>query len=200
MVVVVGYQADQVRSTLTRSFDEDERARLRFALQAEQHGTGHAVLCGLPELPEQEAVVWILSGDVPLIEVDSLMALRDGCIRSDAGLALAIFEPDDLTGYGRILRDEQGRVTGIREERDATPAERAVRECNAGIYAVRASLLREVVPTLGRDNDQGEMYLTDLVERAAQRGVVSSLDIAAREAAGVNTPEQLRALEQIARG
>lgn len=196
VVVVVGHQAELVRADLGPRFSD-----LRFALQPEMLGTGDAVRCALPALEDHAGPVLILSGDVPLLRPATLQALVDGCADSGAGLALATFEPDDPTGYGRIVRDGAGRVRAIVEERDATAAERALRECNAGVYCATAALLRAELPRLGRANAQGEIYLTDLVARAADRGVVA-LPVPAGEVAGVNTPEQLAALEAalIARG
>ncbi len=198
-VVVVGYGADAVRARLSTELSRAE-LELEFALQAEQRGTGHAVLCALPALAEHEGLVFILSGDVPLLRSVTLRALAEACAQSSAGLALASFRPASNVGYGRVLRDAHGSVTGIREHRDASAEEREIRECNAGVYCARASLLRQVLPTLGSDNAQGEIYLTDLVERAAGAGSVIAVEIDdPLEVAGVNTPEQLAALEDVIR-
>lgn len=193
LVVVVGHQAERVRDAVARAFP-----RARFALQAEQRGTGHAVLCGLEALAEHRGAVLILSGDVPLLRAATLEALAAAAGRSPAGLALVTFEPPSATGYGRILR-ERGRVVGIREERDASPEERAIRECNAGIYCADVDLLREELPRLGTDNAQGEIYLTDLVERAVLRGEVIAVSASAQEVAGINTPEQLATIDALLR-
>ena len=198
VVVVVGYEGHLVQEAVRARFPGED-AWLRFATQAEQLGTGHAVTCALPELPDGDGMVLVLSGDVPLVRAQTLHELALRAERSSAGLALTTFRPADLTGYGRILRDAGGRVLGIREHRDASPAERAIDECNAGTYAVAPSLLRTELPRLGRSNAQGEIYLTDLVERAATRGEVAALEIDPVEAAGVNTPQQLAELEALAR-
>src|SRR5690606_7832173 len=129
-----------------------------------QHGTGHAVMCALPVLGDDfDGNVLILSGDVPLLTAETLAALARACERSSAGLSLASFRAADPTGYGRILRDEQGRCVGIREQRDASAAERAIDECNAGVYCVRAEHLRRELPALSANNAAGEIYLTDLI-------------------------------------
>ncbi|PCC75186.1 UDP-N-acetylglucosamine diphosphorylase/glucosamine-1-phosphate N-acetyltransferase [Nannocystis exedens] len=188
LVVVVGHGAEQVEAALRPVF-----ADLRFVLQSQQLGTGHAVQCALPAIGEHTGPVLILSGDVPLLRPATLAGLVDACATSGAGLALATFEPADPHGYGRIVRDDHGRIQAIVEERDADAATRAIRECNAGVYCASAELLRSELPTLGRANAQGEIYLTDLVARVAGRGVLT-LKVPADEVAGVNTPEQLAAL------
>lgn len=196
VVVVVGYEGEQVQTAVKARFPD--AGWLRFATQAEQHGTGHAVMCALPEVPEGDGIALVLSGDVPLLAAATLHALVERAEVCSAGLALTSFRPLDPTGYGRILRDPHGRVLGIREHRDASEAERAIGECNAGTYAIRLPLLRRELPRLQRSNAQGEIYLTDLVELAAARGEVAALEIDPIEAAGVNTPEQLAELETIA--
>lgn len=192
LVAVVGHGAAQVEAALGPRFPG-----LHFALQEPQLGTGHAVLCALPALGALRGPVLILSGDVPLLRPATLRALVTACAGNGAGLALATFTPPAATGYGRIVRDDAGRVRAIVEERDASPAERAIPECNAGVYCADADLLRAELPQIGRANAQGEIYLTDLVARAAERGV-TALPVDADEVAGVNTPEQLAELERIA--
>ncbi|MCX4240735.1 sugar phosphate nucleotidyltransferase [Paraliomyxa miuraensis] len=198
VVLVVGYREALVRQEVGERFSVDE-GWLRFATQAEQLGTGHAVMCALPALEGIDGTALVLSGDVPLLREKTLRALVERCEATAAGLALTTFEPPDPTGYGRILRDADGRVVAIREHRDATLAERAVGECNAGTYAVGLEHLRADLPRVQRSNAQGEIYLTDLVELAAARGEVAALRIDPLEAAGVNTPQQLAELEAAAR-
>lgn len=193
IVVVVGHGAAEVRAALVDQPD------LRFAVQAEQRGTGHAVLCALPALAGQDGDVLILSGDVPRLRAGTLERLARARQASPGGLALATFEPVVPAGYGRIVRDERGRVTAIVEERDASADQRAIGECNAGVYCASAELLRGELPRLGSANAQGEIYLTDLVAVAAGRGGVEALVVPADEVAGVNTREQLAALEAAAR-
>jgi bifunctional UDP-N-acetylglucosamine pyrophosphorylase/glucosamine-1-phosphate N-acetyltransferase len=199
VVVVVGHGANEVIGTLRTAFPEAHDA-LCVAEQAQQLGTGHAVQCALPSLSDRTGPVLVLSGDVPLVRVETLTALCDGASRSSAGIALAIFTPPDTTGYGRIVRDAAGRIVRIVEHRDATPTERALVECNAGLYAIDADVLRRELSTLGRANSQGEIYLTDIVARLAANGDVVGLAVDPLEAAGVNSPEELSELELRARG
>ncbi len=196
-IVVVGHQAEQVRALVRARLPASEGWAVEFALQAEQNGTGHAVMCALPQLGEGfDGAVLILSGDVPLLRAASLARLARACEGSSAGVALASFRAADPTGYGRILRDGVGRCVGIREQRDASEAERAIDECNAGVYCIRAEHLRRELPRLSSNNAAGEIYLTDLIELRARAGEVAVVELDAVEVAGVNTPEQLLELEQ----
>jgi len=185
VVVVVGHQASTVEAAVTEAFPT-----VRFAEQRQQRGTGHAVCCALEAVRGDSGQVLILSGDVPMLREQTLRELLRAATASSAGVALTAFEPVHPAGYGRILR-QGGRVVGIREEGDATPAERELRECNAGVYCAELALLREILPKLGSDNAQGEIYLTDLIAEAAKRGQVAVVAVSADEVAGINTPEQL---------
>jgi bifunctional UDP-N-acetylglucosamine pyrophosphorylase/glucosamine-1-phosphate N-acetyltransferase len=197
--LVIGHQAEAVREAVEDRLPASEGWAIDYALQLEQRGTGHAVACALPLLDQGFAgAVLILSGDVPLLSATTLETLARACEASSAGISLASFRPADPSGYGRIVRDESGRVTGIREHKDASPAERAIVECNAGVYCVLAEHLRRELPTLGSNNAAGEIYLTDLIAVRATRGEVAVVEVDADEVAGVNTPEQLAALEQLA--
>ena len=158
VVLVVGHQAEAVEAEVTRRFPDG----VAFALQAEQKGTGHAVMMGLGALPDFEGRIFILSGDVPLLTRGTLERLAASVGDADP-LALVSFLLDDPTGYGRLIRDGEGRLARIVEHKDASEAERAVQEVNAGIYYVDAAFLRSALARLGNDNAQGEYYLTDIV-------------------------------------
>lgn len=190
-VVVVGHGAQSVEAAVNGA----AIGSTRFALQAEQNGTGHAVLCALPELSGHNGPVLILSGDVPLLTDATLTRLAQACEQSPGSLAFVTFRPEDPSGYGRIIRDAEGNPQLIREHRDASPEELAVDECNAGIYCVSAEHLRTHLPRLGSTNAQGEIYLTDLVEVVAREAAVATIEVEALEVAGVNTVEQLASLE-----
>lgn len=191
-VAVVGFGAQAVRTRLSR---EDFGIRVDDCLQPEQRGTGHAVQCAMPSLSDDEDPVFILSGDVPGLRAQTLAELERATMASSGGLGLLVFVPDDPAGYGRIVRSE-GRAIRIVEHKDANASELEIAECNAGIYCVRSELLRRELGSLRDDNSQGELYLTDLVERAAKAGDVATVSVEALEVAGVNTPEQLSALER----
>lgn len=167
-----------------------------WVLQAEQRGTGHAVQQALPAVASN-ALVLVLYGDVPLIAADTLRRLIAFAERD--ALALLTVDLPDPTGYGRIVR-EGGRVRRIVEQRDATPAELALRESNTGILAAPARRLKDWVGRLTTDNAQGEYYLTDIVALAVDAGATIETIKAERpwEIMGVNTKAQLAELERIA--
>lgn len=191
VIAVVGYGKELVEQSLEAQFP----GRVRFALQAQQRGTGDAVKAALPELPEGTDRVWILSGDVPRLSPQTLERLGEACAHSKAGLSFATFVPPQAGAYGRILRDRSGRVQEIREARDCSPSQKEIRECNAGIYCAKAENLRKWLPRLSTENDQGEYYLTDIVALALELGEVEGLEVSAHEVAGINTPQELAQME-----
>ena len=168
---------------------------LCFALQEPQLGTGHAVMQALPQI-ESAAPTLVLYGDVPLVRSQTLAPLVDAA-RAGA-LAILTATLDDPHGYGRIVR-EGGAVRRIVEQKDATPAEQAVREINTGIMAIPGGRLSGWLERLGNHNAQNEYYLTDVVALAVADGVaVQGLDLAENwEIAGVNSPAQLAELERV---
>ncbi len=193
VVMVTGHGAAEVEAAMAGGI---EGSTLRFARQEPQLGTGHAVQQAAPLLPDDGTVV-VLSGDVPLIGEDTLRAL----IAASAGqrLALLTIEFDDPTGYGRVIRAAgQGEVTAVVEHKDATEAQRAVREIYSGVMAVPARLLKGWLARLDNRNAQGEYYLTDVVKLASADGVpvVAHITTDALQVAGINSPAQLAALER----
>mgnify|MGYP000639526621 CR=1 FL=1 len=188
-VVVVGHGADDVTASLKKAFGDD----VDTALQAEQNGTGHAVMCGMPALGDDfDGDVLILYGDTPLLQTADLQALLDAHAKSDAPLSLLTSIVDDPTGYGRITRDDDGNVTGIVEHRDCDDDQLLIDEMNPGIYVVNAAWLRANLQKLKADNDQGEYYLTDLVGLAAQEGAaLASIEVDEEDILGVNDRAQL---------
>jgi bifunctional UDP-N-acetylglucosamine pyrophosphorylase / glucosamine-1-phosphate N-acetyltransferase len=187
IVIVHGHGAEEVR----KAFPD---AGLEWALQAERLGTGHAVLQAMPHVAAESDVL-VLYGDVPLVSAPTLKRLLAA---SRDGLALLSAEIPEATGYGRLVRDAGGRVVRIVEERDASPAERAIREINAGFLAVSARRLAAWLPQLRNDNAQREYYLTDVVGLAVAEGLaVTAVKVEdGWEVAGVNSKLELAALER----
>ena len=165
-------------------------------MQKERLGTAHAVMQALPELAHFEGTVLVLYGDVPLVRSETLKRLVQARKEQGADLVILAFTAADPTGYGRLLLNDQGDVTGIREEVDATNEEKKIRLCNSGIIAIDADLLRALLPRVSNDNAKGEYYLTDLVAMAAAEGrkVVHVL-CDEEEVMGVNDRVQLAAAE-----
>ena len=192
LVVVTGHGADEVEAGLRQIAPQ---APLAFVRQSPQLGTGHAVQQAAPHLPD-DGIALILSGDVPLIAADTLRAL----VAASGGerLALLTIALADPTGYGRVLRAADGRVQGIVEQKDATEAQRAVRETYTGVMAAPAAALKRWLGRLTSDNAQGEYYLTDVVKMAVDEGmpVVAQQTADELQVAGVNSPVQLAALER----
>ena len=193
VVLITGHGAEVVEAHLA-GHPLCQGGQLQFARQMPQLGTGHAVQQAVPLLPD-DGVVLILNGDVPLIEADTVQAL----VQASAGqhLALLTVRLDDPTGYGRILRDGD-RVLGIVEHKDASEAQRAIAETYTGIMAVPAAHLKTWLGRLRNDNSQNEYYLTDIVAMAVADGVgVLGLPTTDEvQVAGVNSPQQLAALER----
>lgn len=196
LVVVLGHDREPVTVAVDGLGAELGR-RLTVAVQEQQQGTGHAVACGLTALPaDLTGPVVVSSGDVPLLQAPTVHALLAEHRRAGAAVTLLTTEPADPTGYGRVLRTADGSVTGIVEERDADDAQRAVREVNSGIYVFDAAFLRAGVGRLSAHNDQGELYLTDLVAlaRGDGAGVGAVVCTDPWQVAGVNDRVQLAAL------
>jgi bifunctional UDP-N-acetylglucosamine pyrophosphorylase/glucosamine-1-phosphate N-acetyltransferase len=188
--VVIGHSSDKVRAAFADARD------LTWVEQAQQLGTGHAVSTALPGVAADSRVL-VLFGDVPLVDAGMLSAClaqtnRDALIVVTAQMA-------NPTGLGRILRDARGRVTAIVEERDASDEQRRIGEINSGIMAAPAGLLRDLLGQLGRNNQQGEFYLTDVVGLAADRGieVVGRKTDCSDDVSGINDRGELARLERV---
>jgi len=132
-------------------------------LQEEQLGSGHAAAVALSAVPDVEGPVLLVNGDAPLLRAETVTRLVAEHLRAGSALTVLTAAVDDPTGLGRIVRDDDGRVRAIVEERDATDAERAIREINAGVYVGDAAALRRTLARIGADNDQGEQYVTDVL-------------------------------------
>ena len=185
--VVYGHGGAQVRAAFA------EQSDLVWAEQAQQLGTGHAVQQAMPGVPDGARVL-VLYADVPLIATDTLR----GLLNADGALAVLVAELADPSGYGRVLRDADGRVAAIIEDKDANAQQRAVRTINSGILAADAASLRRWLDALRNDNAQGEFYLTDVFAMAAAEGAPAAIAACADpiEVEGANDPWQLARLER----
>jgi bifunctional UDP-N-acetylglucosamine pyrophosphorylase/glucosamine-1-phosphate N-acetyltransferase len=185
--VVYGHGGELVRERFAK-------APVLWALQAQQQGTGHALLQAMPAVPDNHRVL-VLYGDVPLLRIETLRALIEAA--GGDRLALLTATLPDATGYGRIVRNARGAVLRIVEEADATARERAIREINSGVLLAPARLLRQWLAKLRPRNSQGEYYLTDIVALAlkGRTRVVTQEATDASEVQGVNDRLQLAAAE-----
>ena len=193
LVVVVGHGRDRVTAHLAET-----APKARTAVQADQRGTGHAVQCALAELPELTGTVVVTYGDVPLLTGETLTALVDEHTGQGNAVTVLTAQLPDPAGYGRVVRDGDGSVAAIVEEKDATADQQQIREINSGIYAFDAAVLRDGLARLTTHNAQGELYLTDVLGIARSDGkrvgALPLLDTFQTE--GVNDRVQLAALHR----
>ncbi len=201
-VVVVGYARDKVQAAFsTRG--------ITWAIQEEQLGTAHAAHCGVEALDSGEdkaprgddTDVLILNGDLPLLRSETLKALLEEHARAAAKVSILTCDLEDPTGYGRIVRSKEGHLERIVEEKDADATTRLIPEVNVGIYVFRLSVFKAAYKQIGRNNAQGELYLTDVVVEAAKAGhrVATYKAADAREVAQVNSRAELARASQLLR-
>ncbi len=190
-VVVVGVGREAIMEHLGDRAD--------FAVQAEQKGTGHAVMMAEPYLSGKSGYAVVLAGDMPLLMADTLRQLYAMCKEERLDAVVLTSEPDDPTGYGRVIRDTTGSILRIVEEKDANQEEKAIREVNSSVYCFRIESLLRCLGQLSCDNAQGEYYLTDCIAMLAATGRVGGLLVDAQQCSGVNDKAQLAAAEAIMR-
>ena len=192
-VVIVGHEAELVEKMVG--------SQGKIALQAEQLGTGHAVMQTAEALKGFTGTALILCGDTPLLEGEELKKFCEAHKASGAAATVLTAVMDDPFGYGRIVRDEKGNVQAIVEQKDATEAQKAIKEINTGIYCMECPLMFDVLATLTNDNAQGEYYLTDVLEKLNQAGqkvggvVTEDSDMVM----GINSRKQLSVAEGVMR-
>ena len=190
-IVVVGYRAEDVRAAL------DGREAVVFVLQAEQLGTGHAVMACRDVLADHRGPVLVVAGDSPMMQAGSVAALLAEYDRGGAACILGTIHKDDPSGLGRILRDDDGNFVAIVEEKDATDLERRITEVNMSYYVFDGPDLLEALDQVRPDNAQHEYYITDCpgVLKAAGKEVRAVNVLKPCEALSVNTAEELAAVE-----
>ena len=162
VIIVVGYRRELVMEHLGD--------RVRFAVQEEQLGTGHAVQQALPLLEETAGPVVICYGDMPLLSPTTIRSLVEAETRPDIAGAILTVVLDNPPDFGRVIRDARGQVIKVVEVKDCTPEELEVKEVNVGVYCFDAEALRWALPRLSNDNAQGEYYLTDVVQILTENG------------------------------
>jgi bifunctional UDP-N-acetylglucosamine pyrophosphorylase / glucosamine-1-phosphate N-acetyltransferase len=195
--VVVGHQAEEVEKAALAEVGELVSA----VMQAQQRGTGDAVESARAQLENSDSLLLVLSGDVPLIKTETLHKLIEHHRASGAACTILAVRLENPTGYGRIVRDEQGRFLRIVEQKDATEEERQVREINSGIYCFETADLFAALRRIEPKNQQGEYYLTDVAEimLASGRKVEIFIHNDAREVSGINTRAELAEFENLVR-
>jgi len=193
IVVVVGYRADLVRAELAGL------PGIEFAEQTEQLGTGHAVMMCRQQLASHEGPVVVVAGDSPMLQADSVATLLAEATARRTACLLGTVRRDDPTGYGRIIRNAAGDFTGIVEEKDATPEQRATTEINVSTYVFDAKELLAALDQLRADNSQREYYITDCPAILLDAGKqVAALNVLKpREALSINSPEELAQVEKV---
>ena len=192
-IVVVGFESEQVVEFVGTNAE--------IAVQAEQLGTGHAVMQTAESLKDFAGTVMILCGDTPLLDGYELRKFFASHLGLGAAVTVLTAIMPDPSGYGRILRDADGQVVGIVEEKDATPEQKRIQEINTGIYCIEAPLLFEALSDLTCDNAQGEYYLTDVLGKLNKMGkIVGGVDTADSDMImGINSRRQLADAEAIMR-
>lgn len=192
ILVVIGHQADRVRA-------EFAGADVEWVLQPEQRGTGHAVLMAGPALEDFQGTLLVVCGDTPLLSAGTLDALLVRHREEGAAVTVLTTRIPDPTGYGRVVRDPEGRPLGIVEDRDASPEEKSLDEINSGVYAFDYPRLEGVLSQLTAHNSQGEYYLTDTVRLLLDAGRKAAAWCAPdhRELLGINTLAQLQEAERL---
>lgn len=192
MSIVVGHQADEVRSACPEGAS--------VVVQDPQNGTGHAASVGMTGLSSHDGPILVMPGDMPLIRAESLARLLDDHRSSGAAATILTVDADDPTGYGRIIRDS-GSVTSIVEERDTSDEQKTVTEINTSVYVFDGVLLADALGRIGTDNDQGEYYLTDVIGILVGDGhTVGATTVASEEGTGINTQGQLAEVAATLRG
>ncbi|MBQ3864788.1 MAG: bifunctional UDP-N-acetylglucosamine diphosphorylase/glucosamine-1-phosphate N-acetyltransferase GlmU [Clostridia bacterium] len=193
-VVVVGYHADDVKEYV------GDRAVFAFQDRTTGKGTGHAVLSAASYLDGKEGCVFVMAGDMPLLDADALIRMRDPVLSGKASAVMMTAELEDPTGYGRVIKDQNGNVTGIVEQKDLAPGQEKIRQINSLVFCFSIPDLLEALPHMTNHNSQGEYYLNDVISIFASSGKkVLDYNVPAWQSLGFNDRIQLSRIEKILR-
>lgn len=192
IILIIGHKKELVMEA-TRD------RKVEYVVQEKQLGTGHAVLQTEPNLRNHDGNILVLSGDVPLLRAESLKELINGHEKEHPLATLLTAKMDDPSGYGRIVRNSDGLVEQIVEDKDADPETKKIQEINVGIYIFECKALFDTLPTVKNDNQQGEYYLPDVIKIYAERKekIAAVLTADVEETHGINNIEQLVHAERI---
>jgi UDP-N-acetylglucosamine diphosphorylase/glucosamine-1-phosphate N-acetyltransferase len=192
IVLVVEPHSEDLRRVVDRRFTVD------YAVQQSPLGTGHAVHTAIPLVPRDAQSILILYADVPLLKTGTLLRFIDDHVQNERDLTVLAVKREDPRGYGRVIRDESGLVSGIVEEADADDAVKKIRIVNSGIYCSSRKMLEQTLPLIRPDNRQNEYYLTDIVGLgyAAGNRIGVMIEEGSAQFQGVNTQAELETAEQ----
>ncbi len=195
LIIVIGHQGDKVRKIVSEKYEAI------FAEQKKQLGTGHAVFCALPYLPNYIEEVMILCGDVPLLTSNTTTRFLNDHVKTKRDISILATNIDNPTGYGRIILNKKGHVLGIVEESDATDEQKKIKLINSGTYCLKKEFLFDSIHKIGSGNTQGEIYFTDIIEIGCKenRNIGVSIGTDEEEYIGVNTLQDIDMVENIMR-
>ena len=196
--IVVGHHKEKLIEYINKNFLEQHHFKnIEYVVQEEQLGTGHAVKCCKNNFETYNDKILILSGDVPLLKTETLSNFIKESEESDLSVLTSI--APNPHGYGRILRNNEENIIGIKEEKDATDMQKLIKEINSGIYFVNSNLLFSLLEEIKNTNNQSEFYLTDIVSLGIEKNkkIIANSIVLLKEVQGVNTTEQLKELEKL---
>ncbi|MDH5716883.1 MAG: sugar phosphate nucleotidyltransferase [Spirochaetia bacterium] len=198
IILVVGHKKELVEECVKNWILKNKNIDIQFSVQEEQKGTGHAVMCAEKHIPKTNAFVAILLGDVPLIKFETIKNAIEKLNQEKAAMLIITMEPESPDGYGRIIRDKNGYVEKISEDKDCSIEEKKVKEVNTGTFIYDAEYLVQSINKINCNNAQSEYYLTDTVSILVNQGkkVIAEKCKDMYEFTGVNSRDQLKFIEE----